>query len=377
MLRSPELSAVLILSFGVSLPDLALCAASNYLPGASQPTTQSFIGHPFFEAQAENFELPFSPLPPLEPGCLKRSGWDLVILDAGHDDSEASMRSDSRIRGGDGRLVFLWPEVHEGQLNWLTAYLAYEIIVGNPALSLSQKNELKSMLRFTRHPGETFYGEFEALEGYGERGGEITSGIENRLERANQMIRFHRPFDPETQTFSKLRVQDVTNRALLLSIHANSSDYYDEDDLTWIIPPFEVNRGPNMEGILTSFQEAFSVSLSDYLRDLPEDTPERSRLKRLPRETVLKENILLKEHWRDLTMLKPEIRTFDKLLLEGFVMNGMIGHLAMLDIRGESQRMRVVTSRKGRHLARYSFSFLYYAYAEAIVRSLLLRTGCL
>lgn len=359
------------------MPNIALCAASIYLPESSRFRTQDFLGHPFFEVQTENLEVPASVLPPLEPGCLKRSGWELVILDAGHDDSDVSMRSDSRVRGGDGSLVFLWPEIHEGQLNWLTAYLVYDIIVSHPALSVSQKNELKTMLRFTRHPGEIFYGEFEALEGYGERGGEITAGIENRLERANQMIRFHRPFDPQTESYSKLQVQDVTHQALLLSIHANSTDYYDEDDLSWIIPPFRANRGPNMEGILNSFQEAFSVSLGEYLKDLPEDTPQRSCLKRVSRASVLRENISLIEHWRDLTMLKPEIRTFDKLLLEGFAMNGMIGHLAMLDIRERAQKMRIVTSRKGQHLARYNFSYLYYAYAEAIVRSLLLRTGCL
>jgi hypothetical protein len=136
-----------------------------------------------------------------------------LILDPGHDDSSASRRSDARVRGGQGGTTFLWPKIHEGQLNSAVSWMAFEMILRDPSLSSSERDELRTMIRFTRYPGEKYFGQYESRESYySSNQGTIDSGITNRRDRANYMMQKHRSYSPSNQGVWSTQLSNVSDQ---------------------------------------------------------------------------------------------------------------------------------------------------------------------
>jgi hypothetical protein len=338
--------------------------------------SQGFKGHDFVSPAAVNFSFSTPSRFGVTPSCLRSSGYELVILDAGHDDSDASRRSDAKIRGGNGRYVFQWPEVHEGQLNMVSSYLAYEYLVSNPSLTSAQRNELRTMIRFTRLPGEKTFGQYESAAGYGSTSGTITAGIENRRTRINAMMSAHRPYDSATGKFSKTRTINVNNKTILVSVHANSTDFYDEGDHTWVIPPNSQSQPSVMQDILLSFRAAFSLKLGDLLEVDADDSTQERNLKQGAQSSARESNIRIGKHSDNLAVLSTAVNTPHKILLEGFVMNGKIGHLAYIDIKQSTKRKKLEFYRSSSRVANYDVAEVYMAYAQSIVQGLVEKTNC-
>ena len=153
----------------------------------------------------------------IKPSCLKKNGVELLVLDPGHDDSPVSRRSDDKVRAESG-LKFLWPKIHEGQLNSAVAWLAFETILLDPSLSEEERDELRSMIRFSRYPGEASFGEFEKSQGYySMTQGKIDSGVGNRQSRVNTMMRSHRKFQSSAKPKWSSNFSNIQDREELLN----------------------------------------------------------------------------------------------------------------------------------------------------------------
>ncbi|MBP7845701.1 MAG: hypothetical protein KA116_12920 [Proteobacteria bacterium] len=345
-------------------------------PTPTPTPSKGFLGTSFIEPKAINFSFKAESGLGVTPSCLKKSGFELLVLDPGHDDSSNSRRSDAKVRGGNGKYVFLWPEVHEGNLTMVTSYLAYEYLLGNPSLSERDRSELKTMIRFTRLPGEKTFGQYEKDSGYGPLGGSITSGIDNRKERVNIMMANHRPYDASTGKASSTRSVDYSGKTLMLSVHANSTDYFDEGDLSWMIPPKNPESPSSIKDLVLSLRKGFSLEFGDFLDVQSSDSSEVAKLKQGAEPSVRETSIRTNEHEQNLAMLSSVIKTPNKVLLEGFVMNGKMGHLAQIDIKNSSARKKLEFYRSGKLMATYDVAELYMAYARSIVKGIQEKTDC-
>jgi hypothetical protein len=348
-------------------------------PSPTPVPTTGMSPNYFLSAHANNFSVqPLNSIS-LKPQCLHDNGIDLIILDGGHDDSEDSTRSDAMVRGGNGKYVILWPKVHEGRLTMTTAWLAYDLMLKDPSLSESDRNELQTMIRFTRHPGEKSFGEFEKSAGYySATQGTIDSGITNRRERANFMMKNHRNYSASSSNHLSSSFDDVTSHSVMVSVHANSSDYYNEGDVTWVIPPKGTSTSSKTYQLLSQIRKGLSRHFGEFFTPLSSDSREIASLKNEVYPTVAENKILGQEHDVNLAMLSPSLGNSStvKLLVEGFVMNGDAGDIANHEITKSSNPMQLIFERSGKEVIRYDVSNLYLAYAKSIVQGLSDRYGC-
>ncbi|NCN40347.1 hypothetical protein GW916_03770 [bacterium] len=333
-------------------------------------------GFEFAEVETQNFDFEVAAsMPKLSPSCLRRSGLELIILDPGHDDSDNSRRSDAKDPGG-SKYYFKWPKVHEGQMAQVTAYFAYEYLVSHPGLSDNQRNELKTMIRFTRHPGESKFGQYESERGYGVQGGTITSGVTNRRDRINHMITNHRPYESSTGTWSRSRTWDLKDKTIFLSIHGNSTTYFEEGDHTWLIPAKNDSGLSGVQALIRGLKKGWETMFGDFLETDSGDSAEVVRLKNGSQSSVREESIRSAEHSTDLAVLSSNVKTDHKLLLEGFVMNGKIGKLAHLDMSQGASSKKLVFKRNNTIVKSYDVAGVYLAYARSIAAGLVSRLNC-
>jgi len=330
------------------------------------------MGHYFFTPKAVNFTLQSENDIYISPSCMRRKGIELVILDPGHDDSSASRRSDAKVRGGSSSYVFKWPEVHEGQSNMISSYLALEYALAHPKLSADEKKELRTMIRFSRHPGEKYFGDWEQSGGYGTRGGTITSGVENRTTRLNAMAANHRMYDPSSGSFSRTQKVNVTSKAIMLSVHANSTEYFGEGDHIWLIPP----KSGADSSLMSSLKSGFSQTWLNFFKILPSDDTTNKNLKNGAASSAQLSNIRTGTHSVNLAVLGTGVSIQRKALLEGWVMNGKVGNLSYRDIKEISPREKIEFYRSGTLVSSYDTSEVYKTYAKSIVRGLNKYLGC-
>jgi hypothetical protein len=346
---------------------------------APTPPVQGMNPHYFLSAQAENFSTPTLNSLSLKPSCLKRNGLDLLVLDGGHDDSKNSTRSDAKVRGGSDKYVILWPKVHEGQLNMATAWMAYDIMLKDPSLTAAERDELRTMIRFSRHPGEKTFGEYERSFGYySSTQGTIDSGVTNRRQRVNFMMANHRQYDPSKSNKLSTSFSNVTSNSVVLSIHANSSTYYNEGDVTWIIPPKGTSQTSKSFQLLNQIRRGMALYFGDFFTPSSKDDRTIASLKEKVLPTVRESRILHREHSTNLAMLSSSLGNSNtvKLLLEGFVMNGNAGDVANREITQSSKPMKLKMSRSGTQVMTYDISNVYINYAQSIAQGISDRYGC-
>jgi hypothetical protein len=322
-------------------------------------------GHYLFTPKAVGFDIKSESDLYISPSCMRKKGIELVILDPGHDDSSASQRSD--VNG-----KFKWPEVHEGQSNMVSAFLALEYALINPKLSVSEQKELRTMIRLSRHPGEKYFGDLEQSAGYGVRSGLITSGVENRPGRVNAMAANHRPYDPTTQSYSTNQKVNVTSKSLLISVHANSTDAWDSGDYIWLIAP----KSGVDTSLMNNLKAGFSTTWANFFKVLSTDTSADASLKRGAASSANLDKIRTGPHTVNLAMLGSQINISKKTLLEGWVMNGKVGHLSYNDIKVNAPREKLEIYRGGSLLKSYDASEVYKTYGKSIVRGLNKYFGC-
>lgn len=372
-----------------SLFTLALCASGlalqsqkSFAMGAPNPQNPSVTQPPApvvnkrsFDVNGlvtvnSNYDLPTMSLPKLTPACLKANGFDLIAIDPGHDDTAASTRSDAKVRGGNGKFVILWPKVHEGNLNMVTSLLVEHYLTSNAALSDAQKKEISQMVRLSRYPGERRFGEYELEDGYiSSSVGLIDDTVINRRERVNQMLRFNRPYSSSSpKGWSTSEVKNVQERAMFLSIHANSSDFYDEGDFGWMIPP----NTTSVPTLTLNFQNAlaagFGSQMFGFLKPSSTDDNNVYSLKNAIYNNYTASQIKKSKHSLNLAMLSASLGTPKtlKILSEGFVMNGKVGHIAQVELNSSSPKLFSVY-REGVDVKEYGVSSVYDAYAKSIV----------
>lgn len=347
-------------------------------PAPSVPVTSGMAANAF--VAATNVKFTASPVSGLnvKPACLKAAGVDLIILDPGHDDSSDSTRSDAKIRGGNGKYVIQWPKVHEGKLNMVSAWLAYDALMKNPNLSAAERDELQTMIRFSRMPGEKTFGTYEKSAGYAaSTSGTIDAGVTNRAARIRYMMQNHRKYDASKASKWSASVSDVSSRTVMLSVHANSSEYYDEGDLTWVIPPKSTSQSSKTFALLRGIASGFADQLGDYFEVDADDSSTESALKRGVASTAREERIKKDEHSVNLAVLSSSLGNSStrKLLLEGFVMNGKAGHLANIDLTG-GKAMKLEFRRSGTLVQSYDVADLYLAYGRSIAQGIETAFGC-
>ncbi|MEZ4814260.1 MAG: hypothetical protein R3A80_03515 [Bdellovibrionota bacterium] len=333
----------------------------------------------FVNASAENFNIDPPSFSNIRPQCLHNNGVDLIILDGGHDDSSNSTRSDAKVRGGNGKYVILWPKVHEGRLNMATAWMAYDLMLKDPSLSASERKELQTMIRFSRHPGEKSFGEYEKSFGYySSTQGSIDSGVTNRKNRVNYMMQNHRSYDPSRPNNLSSSYENVTSNTVMISVHANSSDYYNEGDVTWVIPPKGTSTSSKTYQLLSQIRKGMSRHFGSFYTPESNDDRTIASLKDKVYPTVAESRILGKEHSVNLAMLSSTLGNSNtvKLLLEGFVMNGNAGDIANREITKSSRPMKLNFDRSGRSVISYDVSNVYLSYAKSIVQGISDRYGC-
>ncbi len=327
--------------------------------------------HSFVEASAVGFTSSPPANAHLSPSCLRAKGIELIALDPGHDDSDASRRSDAKVSGEGSSTRFLWPEIHEGNLNQVVAWLAYDMILKDPKLSDGERAELQSMIRFSRHPGERTFGEYELADGYSTSSqGTIDDTVTNRKARVNFMMKNHRPLKSDGTWAS---AKDVTSRTAFISVHANSSDYFGDGDVTWVIPPRGLTAGSPSRLFQSALVSGLADEFGEYYDPPSSDSNEVRSLKKALQPTVRPDEIIVAEHPVNLAMVSSELGNAQtrKLLLEGFVMNGKAGKLAHLELtRPESQLMKLKFRRKGKAVATSLVSSVYVAYAKSVVQGL-------
>lgn len=348
------------------------------VPAPSVPVSGGMAANAFLSASNVKFTASAVPGLNVKPSCLRAAGVDLIILDAGHDDSSDSTRSDAKIRGGNGKYVIQWPKVHEGKLNMVSAWLAYDALLKNPSLSAAERDELQTMIRFSRMPGEKTFGTYEKSAGYSaSTSGTIDSGVTNRGGRIRYMMQNHRKYDAARANKWSSTVSDVSSRAVMLSVHANSSEYYDEGDLTWVIPPKSTSQSSKTFALLRGIASGFSDQLGDYYEVDSNDSTTETSLKRGVASTAREDRIKKDEHSVNLAVLSSSLGNTNtrKLLLEGFVMNGKAGHLANIDITG-GKGMKLEFRRSGSLVQTYDFAELYLAYGRSIAQGIETAFGC-
>ena len=348
-------------------------------PGGGNNPIRGFAPHPYLSVRGENFSLPAMNSISVAPSCLKRNGLELIALDPGHDDSNASRRSDAKVRGGNGRYVFLWPEVHEGRLNQVVSWLVYDLLMKDPRLNAAQRDELQTMIRFSRHPGETQFGQYEKSASYSSSSqGSITSGVTNRRNRVNFMMLNHREYDSNRSNNLSTRTQDVRSKTLFLSVHANSSEFYNSGDHIWIIPPRGQRSGSENQQTQLSVIDGMARHFGGYFRNTNGEPREIASMKRDLQRTANKDNIRRGQHSQNLAMLRSGLGTSQtvKLLLEGFVMNGKAGNIAHREITRNSNAMKLHFSRANKHVRSYDVSNVYITYARSIAQGISDQFGC-
>ncbi|HVJ64889.1 MAG TPA: hypothetical protein VM901_06510 [Bdellovibrionota bacterium] len=318
-----------------------------------------------------NFDLTTLSLPKLTPSCLRKNNFELIAIDPGHDDSSASRRSDAMVRGGNGKFVFLWPKVHEGQLNMVTALLMYHYIVSNPALSSAEKSEIAKMVRLSRYPGEKRFGEYEIEAGYTASSvGSIDDTVTNRRNRVNQMIRSHRA-PTSTSSGWAGSTTNVQEKTIFLSVHANSTSYFDEGDYGWMIPPNTTSISTLTGTFQSALASGFGTEMFSALKPLSSDDSEVSRLKNAVFSVYQTPSIRKGKHSDNLAMLSTSLGTAKtlKVLSEGFVMNGKVGHIANIELNAASPKW-LQAYRDGEEVFEYGYSTVYDAYAKSLVSGL-------
>jgi hypothetical protein len=339
---------------------------------------RGFYEGPYVRATSANFDLSEIADVEIRPSCLRAAGIDLLVFDPGHDDTSSSRRSDAKVRGGDGKYVFLWPSVHEGNLNMATAWMAYELMLKSSKLSAVERDELATMIRFTRYPGESDFGQYEKALSYSSATqGKIDWTITNRKSRVNYMIQNHRPYDRSGRNnFSPVK-KNVVSRSALISVHADSSSYFGDDTHTWPI----VGKGVNLSQVSKSLRSflipGLSEGFTDYFSGERDDSNEERSLKRASLPFAAEDEILTRDHSDNLAMLSKDIggNGMPKVLIEGFVMNSKAGNLAHLELTG-SNAPKLSFQRDGRTVATYGAASLYQAYARSIVRGIAAAYGC-
>jgi hypothetical protein len=312
------------------------------------------------------------------PDCFRAKGVELLILDPGHDDSTASRRSDAKVRGGGDKFQFLWPKIHEGNLNQVAAWMIYDLILKDVRLTPAERRELQTMIRFSRHPGEKTFGQYEKEMGYyAETQGTIDDTVTNRKARINYMMQNHRAYNPDSLSYWSGPKKDVSSKTVMLSVHANSSDFFDEGDVTWIIPPKETATTSATYSLLNNLVSGFSNRLGDYFESALGDSQTVKELKAGAAPSVTLSRIIKREHSDNLAMLSPTLGNSStrKILTEGFVMNGKAGHLANLEITGNTPK-KLVFRHAGATANTYDVAELYLAYARSIVQGLNNAFGC-
>ncbi len=315
-----------------------------------------------------NFDLQTLSLPKLTPSCLRKNNFELIAVDPGHDDSSASRRSDAKVRGGNGRYVFAWPKVHEGNLNMVTSLLMYHYIVSNPALTAAEQKEISKMVRLSRYPGEKKFGEYEVQEGYASSSvGTIDHTVTNRRNRVNQMIKSHRA-PASTNTGWSSSVSNVQEKSIFLSVHANSTEYFDEGDFGWMIPP----NSTSISTLIASFQSAlasgFGTQFFRALQPKSSDDDDIYSLKNSTYRNYETAKIRKNKHSDNLAMLSTSLGTSKtlKILAEGLVMNGKVGHIAHIELNDPAPKF-LQAYRDGNEVFEYGYSTMYDAYAKSLV----------
>lgn len=315
-----------------------------------------------------NFDLQTLTLPKLTPACLRKNGFEMIALDPGHDDSSSSRRSDAKVRGGNGKYVFIWPKVHEGQITMTTSLLMYHYLVSNPALSASEQREISRMVRLSRYPGERKFGEYEVEEGYSSSSvGSIDFTVTNRRNRVNQMIRSHRA-PASTNTGWSSALSNVQEKSIFISVHANSTDYFDEGDFGWMIPPNTTSASTLTANFLNALASGFGSQMFASLQPRSADENDIFNLKKSISTNYQTDKIRKGKHSDNLAMLSTSLGTAKtlKILSEGFVMNGKVGHIAHLEMSASSPKT-LEAYRNGNEVFDYAYSTMYDAYARSLV----------
>lgn len=323
--------------------------------------------HPLFQAYTENFV----PEPPtgisLKPACLRQHGLDLVVLDPGHDDSELSRRSEAKACRN-CQDEFLRPLIHEGQANQAVAWMAFDLMLKDPTLTPEERAELRTMLRFTRLPGEQNFGDYEKTLGYIDHAnGPINSSTVGRVEHVNDMMAHHRRV-PD-------RFEDVTSRTLVQSVHANSSGFYDAADYLWIMRPVDVSTAG--WSYLRNLANGFAAEMPEYFRDDSKDDRTTRRLKAAVRPTYAADRVVL-DHYDGTRMLGPLVGNAQTIraLSEGFFMDGKAGALVYRELADPTRAKFLRFERDGHEIARYAISDLYVRYARSLVKGIANQFGC-
>ena len=315
-----------------------------------------------------NFDLQTLSIPKLTPSCLRKNNFEMIALDPGHDDSSASRRSDAKVRGGNGRFVFIWPKVHEGQLTMVTSLMMYHYLTTNLALSSSEQREMSRMVRLSRYPGERRFGEYEIEAGYNSSSvGIIDDTVTNRRNRVNQMIRAHRA-PASTSTGWSSQAINVQEKSIFVSVHANSTEYFDEGDFGWVVPP-NATSIPTLTGtFLSALASGFGAHMFSVLQPRSSDESDVFALKRSISTNYETAKIRKGKHSDNLAMLSTSLGTAKtlKVLSEGFVMNGKVGHLANLELTDSAPKL-LEAYRKGSEVFEYGYYSMYDAYARSLV----------
>jgi|GEM_PF-1380614 len=348
--------------FSTRILTLGLVAAWS-----AQAAVYPSASHPILEAFTENFVVEPPSGNPLKPECLRRRGIDLIVLDAGHDDSELSRRSEAK-RCRTCPDEFLRPLIHEGHANQAVAWMAFDLMLKDPSLNDAERTELRGMVRFTRLPGELNYGEYEKALGYTDRlNGPITSNTVNRVEHVNHMMAYHRRVADRTE--------DVTSRTLMQSIHANSSGYYNAADYLWVMRPQNITD--NAWSYLRSLAAGFASEMPPYFMGEKGDSEEVRRLKDAVRPTYVAERTRL-DHYDGTRMLGPLVGNAQTIraLSEGFFMDGKAGELVYRELSDPAQAKSLRFNREGREIASYAVSDLYVLYARSLVKGISNQFGC-
>ncbi len=336
----------------------------------------------FLRAQSQNIDIRSPSGINFRPQCLKNAGVDLIILDAGHDDSPDSQRSEALPYQGASAPQELRPKVHEGHLNMVTAWMVYDMILKDSHLSDLERRELQTMLRLTRHPGEKSFGEFEKDFGYSNSiEGPINPGVDYRKEHTNYMMAHHRAFDPHSENFLSDLTEDVTSRSVMVSIHGNATDgYYNDIDLAWVITPQNIPNTDPSYLLGQTVAQGLSLAMPGFFQIYPGDNFVISQLKSAVFGTYDLGKIYVQAHQKDLRMLSTGLGNphTNKILVEGFMMTGKAGDLVQRELTNDSIPQKGLSFyRGGSHLvASYDVSDLYYRYAQSIVIGLSRSYGC-
>lgn len=331
----------------------------------------SFAGELFsptsLRSIAENFEVSSVSGVSLKPQCLRNHGLDLIVIDAGHDDSILSRRSEAK-RCPDCPTEVLRPLIHEGQLNAAVSNMIFDMMMKDASLTSQERAELRSMVRLSRHPGEVLFGEYEVAMGrLAQTNGPIRPNTENRLEHINIMMNQH-------LDASGVR-RDVTSRTLIQMIHANNASFYDRADYLWILRPLQMS--PIAWEYFQSLARGFQQEMQPYFSWRKSDPQLIRELKDAVRPHYHEDRTKM-DHSDVTRMLRPGLGNEQTIraLSEGFFMDGKAGNLVHREISNPSHNKYLSFYRENQVVARYIISDLYVQYARSVVRGIGERFGC-